>query len=167
LAKLLAESNFKELGINHLQAYEDFPDIDEFYVTIPTIEIQLKFYSSIWYSDIVSYLLTLQCLRDLTPSKARTLKLYVVKYCIVDRKLYWKGTLGFLLRCLIESETVSVINEFHEGMCGGHSVWRETAYKILRVGYYWMKLFTEMNTKVRAVTPVNYSQANKSFPHYL
>jgi hypothetical protein len=105
LAKLLAESNFRALEMNHLQAYKELPDIEEFDVTIPTTEIQEKFSSSAWYSDIVSYLLTLQCPSNMTPSKARTLKLHMVKYCIVENKLYWKDPLGFLLRCLIESET--------------------------------------------------------------
>jgi hypothetical protein len=59
LDKLPAESNFRELGINHLQDYEDFLDIDELDVTIPTTEIQEKFSSSSWYKDIVSYLLIL------------------------------------------------------------------------------------------------------------
>jgi hypothetical protein len=86
----------------------------------------------------------------MTPSKERTLKLHVVKYCIIDNQLYWKDPLGFLLRCLIESEMENVINEFHEGVCGGHHAWRETTYKILRAGYYWPKLFIDMNTKVRA-----------------
>jgi hypothetical protein len=119
-------------------------------VETPETQIQEKFSSSAWYSEIVSYLPTLQCPSDMTPSKARTLKLHAVKYCINDSQLYWKDPLGFLLRCLIESETENVINEFHEGVCGGNHAWREMAYKILRAGYYWSKLFTDMNTKVRA-----------------
>jgi hypothetical protein len=38
-------------------------------------------------------------------------------------------------------------------MCGGHHAWREMAYKILRDGYYWPKLFTDVNAKVRAFNP--------------
>jgi hypothetical protein len=53
MAKLLVESNFRALGINHLQVYEGFPDIDEFDVTIPATKIQEKFSSSAWYSDIL------------------------------------------------------------------------------------------------------------------
>jgi hypothetical protein len=153
LAKLLAESNLKALGINHLQENEGFLEIDELDVTVPTTEILEKFSSSVWYNDIVSYLLTLQCPSDLTPSKSRTLKLHAVKYCIIDGQLYWKDPLGFLLSCLVESETEKVINEFHEGVCGGHHAWRETTYKILRAGYYWPKLFTDVNTKVRTCNP--------------
>ena len=59
IAKILAESNFRELGINHLQAYEEIPDIKEFDVETLETQIQEKFSSSAWYSEIVSYLLTL------------------------------------------------------------------------------------------------------------
>jgi hypothetical protein len=57
------------------------------------------------------------------------------------------------LVCLVESETKRVIREFHEGVCGEHHAWRETAYKILREGYYWPKLFLDVNSKVRAYNP--------------
>jgi hypothetical protein len=46
-----------------------------------------------------------------------------------------------------------VINEFHKGICGGLHTWRATTYKILRVGYYWPKLVTDVNAKVRACNP--------------
>jgi hypothetical protein len=86
----------------------------------------------------------------MNPSKERTLKLHAIKYCIIDRKLYWKDPLGFLLCFLIESKTEGVIDEFHEGVCGGHHAWRATCYKILRARYYWPKLFTDVNARVRA-----------------
>jgi hypothetical protein len=59
LANLVAESNFISLRIIHLQAYEELPNIEEFDVETPETQIQEKFSSSAWYSDIVSYLLTL------------------------------------------------------------------------------------------------------------
>jgi hypothetical protein len=164
LAKILAESNLRALGINHLQAYGELPDIEEFDDQTPTTQIQEKFSSLAWYGDIVSYLLTLQCPSDMTPSKARTLKLHTVKYCIIDNQLYWKDPQGFLLRCLIESETENVINEFHDGVCGGHHAWRETTYKILRARYYWPKLFTDVNTKVRACNSCQLFSGKQNLP---
>jgi hypothetical protein len=92
------------------------------------------------------------------------LKLHVVKYCIIEGQLYWKDPLGFLLSCLIESETEEVINEFYEGVCGGHHAWRETTYKILRSGYYWLKLFTDVNTKVRACNPCQLFSGKQKLP---
>jgi hypothetical protein len=150
LAKLLAESNFRALGINNLQEYEGCLDIDEIDDLVATPNIEEKFSTSVLYKYIVSYLLTLKCPSDMNLSKSRTLKLHAVKYCISKNKLYWKDPLGFLLVCLIESETRKVINDFHEGVCRGHHAWREMSYKILREGYYWPNLFTYVNTKVRS-----------------
>jgi hypothetical protein len=127
--------------------------MNELYEQTSEIKIEGKFTSSDWYKNIVSYLLTLKCPSDLSPSKAKMLKLHAVKYCISESQLYWKDPLGLLLVCLVEYETEKVISKFHEGVCGGHHAWRATAYKILRVGYYWPKLFSDVNTKFRACNP--------------
>jgi hypothetical protein len=164
MAKLLAESNFRALGINNLEGYEGHGDVNEPDDQIAISRIEEKFSFSDWYKDIVSYLLTLKCPSDLPPAKARTLKLHAVKYCISESQLYWKDPLGFLLVCLVESETEGVINEFHEGVCGGHHAWRETTYKILREGYYWPKLFSDVNVKVRACNPCQLFAGKQKLP---
>jgi hypothetical protein len=97
LARLMDESNFRALGINHFEYHDSLLDIEEIDDQAQIIQIDDKFSSSSWYNDIVSYLLTLQCPTDMTPSKARTLKLQEIKYCIINAKLYWKDPLGFLL----------------------------------------------------------------------
>jgi hypothetical protein len=97
----------------------------------------------------------------MTPSKARALKLHIVKYCIIEGQLYWKNPLDFLLRCLTEPETENGINQFHEGVCGGHHAWRAMAYKILRSEYYWPNLFTDVNSKVRSCNPCQLFSGNE------
>jgi hypothetical protein len=156
LAKILAESNFRALGINGLQGSEENVDLNELDEKTSAIKIKENFTSSDWYKDIVSYLLTLKCPSELSPAKARTLKLHAVKYCISEIQLYWKDPLGFLLVCLVELETENVISEFHKGVCGGHHAWRVIAYKILRVGYYWPKLFSDFNSKVITCNPCQF-----------
>jgi hypothetical protein len=164
LARLLAESNFRALGMNTVQDEEGWIDMNEIDDQIIEDKIEDKFIGSDWYKDIVMYLLTLKCPDELSASKARTLKLHAVKYCISDKKLYWKDPLGFLLVCLVESETEEVINQFHEGVCGGHHAWRATTYKILRAGYYWPKLFPDVNAKVRACNPCQFFTGKQKLP---
>jgi hypothetical protein len=82
----------------------------------------------------------------------------------MDGQLYWKDHLRFLLSCLIEFETKRVINEFHEGVSGGHHAWREMDYKILREGYYWPKLFVNLNAKVRACNPCQMFSGKQKLP---
>jgi hypothetical protein len=149
LAKLLAETNLRALDINCLQGEDGDTRLQEPDDQTYPSKVEEKFMLSGWYKDIVFYLLNLKCPDGLTPAKYKTLKLHAVKYCISKNQLYWKDPLGFLLVCLVESETPQVIEEFHEGIYGGHHAWRATAYKILRVGYYWPKLFSYVNAKVR------------------
>jgi hypothetical protein len=72
-----------------------------------------------------------------------------VRYCIVDQILYWKDPLGVLLRCLDPQEAKQTMTEFHGSLCGGHHFWRNTTYKILRVGYFWPSLFTNVCAKIK------------------
>jgi hypothetical protein len=80
--------------------------------------------------------------------KARSLNLKAIRYCLINRVLYWKDHLGVLLRCLDPHEAQKLMFEFHDSLCGGHHFWRTSAYKILRVGYYWPTLFTDVCEKV-------------------
>jgi transposase InsO family protein len=49
-------------------------------------------------------------------------------------------------------------------VCGGHHAWIETAYKILRAGYYWPKLFTDVNRRVRACNLCQLFVGKKTLP---
>jgi hypothetical protein len=82
--------------------------------------------------------------------KARDLNLKAIRYCLIDQVLYWKDPLGVLLRCLDPQEAQKIMFDFHDSLCGGHHFWRTTAYKILRVGYFWPTLFTDVCEKIRA-----------------
>jgi hypothetical protein len=82
--------------------------------------------------------------------KARSLKLKVVRYYLIDQVLYWKDPLGVLLKCMSPQEAEMIVAEFHSGLCGGHHFWKATAHKILKAGYYWPTVFTDVCKRVRA-----------------
>ena len=42
------------------------------------------------------------------------------------------------------------MHQFHSSTCGGHHYWNTIAHKILRDGYYWLVLFSDVCTFVRA-----------------
>eukprot|EP00253_Pinus_taeda_P017897 PITA_17897 len=42
------------------------------------------------------------------------------------------------------------MKDCHEGDCGGHLFWKSTTNKILRVGYYWLTLFTDVYKMVKS-----------------
>ena len=97
LERMLVESNFRSLGINKFEYHDYFYDIEEIDDQTPITQIDDNFSSSSWYSDIVSYLLTLQCPNNMTPSKEITLKLQAIKYCINRCQVILEGSFGFLV----------------------------------------------------------------------
>jgi hypothetical protein len=80
----------------------------------------------------------------------RDSKLKEIKYYIVDHVLYWKDPVGVLLRCLYPNEAKKIMSNFHDIMYGGHRFWRTTTYKILKAGYFWPSLFTDVYVKIKA-----------------
>ena len=59
-----------------------------------------------WYSSIIHFLQKLEVPLGLTPNQARALKLKSVKFCVIDKLLYWKDLSRVLLRCLDKEESV-------------------------------------------------------------
>ena len=104
----------------------------------------IDFTTSSWYSDIVHVLQNLQAPTRLSKTRARSVKLKAAKFCILNQYLYWKDPGGVLLNFLLENEAQQMVNKFHKGDCGGHHSWKVTTNKILRAGFYWPSLFSNV-----------------------
>eukprot|EP00253_Pinus_taeda_P036545 PITA_36545 len=102
-----------------------------------------------WYSDIIYVLKNLSPPPGMTRNKARTLKLKAAKFCILNSALYWKYPGDVLLNFLVEKEAKQVMEDCHQGDYGGHLFWKSTANKILRGGYYCLKLFDDVYKMVK------------------
>eukprot|EP00253_Pinus_taeda_P025104 PITA_25104 len=63
--------------------------------------------------------------------------------------LGWRNPEGIVLRCVDEIESKKLVSEFHSGFYGGHYAAKTTAHKILRAGYYWPSIFSDVNKFVR------------------
>ena len=103
-----------------------------------------------WYCNIVHFLQNLEVPLGLSSSQARAIRLRSAKFYIDKNLLYWKDPSGILLRCLNKEQSVEIIHQFHSSICGGHHYWKTTAHKILRVGYYWPNLFSDVFSFVKA-----------------
>lgn len=114
-----------------------------------SIHVSEMFALSPWYSDIIYVLKKLSPPPDMTRNKARTLKLKAAKFCILNSALYWKYLGGGLLNCLVEKEVKKVMEDCHQGDCGGHLSWKSTKNTILRAGYYWPTLFVDVYKMVK------------------
>ena len=142
LAKLMVEIGVNDVDINFL----DICTVAEEGHQKP--DVSKDFLASPWYKDVIYVLKNLQAPPELTGTKARSVKLKSSRYIIINRFLYWKDPGGILLNCLLENEVREKIDEFHKKNCGGNLYWKTTAYKILRVGFYWPALFTDVYKEV-------------------
>ena len=100
IENLLADSNCEALGL-HLMAEQ--PIQEELQAEQEKEKIMEQYAKSIWYVDIVHFLLYLQIPEHLDKKVVRSLKLKATKYCLVDKQLYWKDRGGVLLICLDKS----------------------------------------------------------------
>ena len=109
LEKLMAKENCELMGIKftcvnspNLQT-EVATEVAQHQNGIQQVADNLS--SSEWYLGIIHFLQKLEVPPGLTPNQARALKLKSVKFCIVDKLLYWKDLSGVLLRCLDKEES--------------------------------------------------------------
>jgi hypothetical protein len=164
LARLLVESNCKDLGVHFINSCSENQQVelsDEGSQVIPPLA------GCTWYKDIIFFLQKLQPPDGMEKNKVRDLKLKSIKYCLIDQVLYWKDPLGVILRCLDPQEAQRIMYDFHDSLCGGHHFWRTTTYKILRAGYFWPSLFTDVCAKIRSCVKCQKfsgKQQLKSFP---
>ncbi len=125
LEKLMVESNLHALDINLIVAMSEDEDGGSL------IQVSEMFLKSPWYSDIVYVLKHISPPPGMSRSKGRSLKLKSAKLCILNSALYWKDLGGILLNCLVEDEAQQVMNDFHRGDCGGHSIWKMNRFLYL------------------------------------
>lgn len=71
------------------------------------------------------------------PTQARRVKVYVMKYMLLDDVLYYCDTSHPLLHCLSPEEANYVQRELHEGIAGGHQGGKALARIAIQQGYYW------------------------------
>lgn len=143
IAHLLVEFNCKVLDLNLISNMQG---------QIPDSHIQPypDYLQSEWYKDIVYFLQNLSCLTEMERSKVWAFKLKDVRYCLIDSQLYWRDPAGIMLKSIDENDPQRIMTELHRGACGGHLYWKSIVNKILRDGYYWPKLFSDVFAKVRA-----------------
>jgi hypothetical protein len=147
LAKLLVESNCKYLGVNFINTCSENQQVE---LSDKGSQDNPPLAECTWYKDIIYFLQELNPPDGMGKIKARDLNLKAIRYFLIDQVLYWKDPLGVLLRCLDPQEAQKIMFDFHDSLCGGHHFWRTTAYKILRVGYFWPTLFIDVCAKIRA-----------------
>ena len=66
----------------------------------------------------------------------------------MNQYLNWKYPGGILLNFLLENESQKTMKECHQGVCGGHHSYKVTSNKILRYGFYWLSMFSDVYKEI-------------------
>jgi hypothetical protein len=67
----------------------------------------------------------------------------VLKYTLIDHKLYWRTTDGILLKCLGDEQAKVAIQEVHDGICGAHQSAYKMNWLLQRGGFYWVTMMDD------------------------
>jgi hypothetical protein len=147
LAKLLVESNCRSLGVNFINTCSEKPQgglSDRGPQGIPPLA------ECTWYKDIIYFLQELRPPDGMGRSKAKRFKAQSNQILPYRPGLVLERPSRSASEMFRPTRGPKIILDFHDSLCGGHHFWKTTAYKILRAGYYWPTLFTDVCTKVRA-----------------
>eukprot|EP00253_Pinus_taeda_P004249 PITA_04249 len=101
------------------------------------------------YADIIYYLKNGYAHSHLDYTKKRALRLKAKQYQLLNNVLFRINYDSVLLRCLEESEAKNILQELHDGLACAHYVADSTTHKILRVGYYWPRLYKDLHNYMR------------------
>ena len=88
----------------------------------------------LWIEPIIAYLRNDELPKRKT--KACILRLKATRYILYHDKLYRRGYLMPLLKCIPPTNAEYVMREICEGICGNHGGGHSLAFKTLRQGYY-------------------------------
>ncbi|CAL9012730.1 unnamed protein product [Prunus brigantina] len=84
-----------------------------------------------WRNPIINYLQY-----PTLPSEKR-IRIMALSYLMWNGDLVRKGKDEVLLRCLGKKESMKIMGETHEGICGAHQGGRKMCWLIRRYGYFW------------------------------
>ncbi|KAM1100267.1 hypothetical protein ACFX2B_006686 [Malus domestica] len=76
-------------------------------------------------------------LKDLSSPTSKKNRQQATKYVLWKENLLRKTLDGLLLKCLGQEESMRVMAEVHEGICGAHQAGTKMRWLIRRYGYFW------------------------------
>jgi hypothetical protein len=102
-----------------------------------------------WYDKIRFYLTHGSSPCNIDPQNIRELRLKSSFFQLINDILFRKNFDGVFLHCLEKEEFERVPAKLHVGEASGHFGGDTTSHKVIRVGYYWPRLFKDAHTLSR------------------
>ena len=93
-------------------------------------------------TPIISFLEDGHLLQD--TDKAKKIKKRAARFMILNYTLYKRGFSMPYLKCVDEDEAKYILEEIHKGVCGDHVGPRSLVSKVIRTGYFWPTMQTDV-----------------------
>jgi hypothetical protein len=103
-----------------------------------------------WYADIANYLVAGKLPSHLSYREKKRIVHQSARYSWIGGYLFNTEPDQEIRRCVREDEVYDILKACHDDPCGGHFADKRTAYKILRMGYYWPSIFKDAKKYVKA-----------------
>eukprot|EP00253_Pinus_taeda_P031771 PITA_31771 len=105
---------------------DQIPDEHLFYLSI----------LSLWFFDIVNYLVATKFPPNLSSSKKRNIVSKSTPFTLVGGNIFKLGPYKVLRRCFREEEVFDILLACHDGPSGGHFTTKRIVFKVLQTHYY-------------------------------
>jgi ribonuclease HI len=101
-----------------------------------------------WRLDFIAYIVEKRVPKDKV--ECEKIVRCATNYVVIDTKLYRRSaSSGVLMKCILRSECLELLQEIHGGECGNHAASTNLVGKAYRSGFYWPTALTNAQDLVR------------------
>jgi hypothetical protein len=88
-----------------------------------------------WRLDFITYIRE-KCIAEDKVEREKIVR-RSANYIVIGTKLYWRSASnGVLMKCILRSEGLELLQEIHSGECGNHAASANLVGKAFRSGFY-------------------------------
>jgi ribonuclease HI len=101
-----------------------------------------------WRLDFITYIVE-KCVPEDKVKREKIVK-RATNYIVIGTKLYWSSASnGVLMKCILRSEGLEILQEIHGRECGNHAASTNLVGKSYRSGFYWPTALADTQDLVR------------------
>jgi ribonuclease HI len=101
-----------------------------------------------WHLDFIAYILEKRVPEDKVECEKIVRR--SANHVVISTELYrWSASNGMLMKCILRSEGLQLLQEIHDGECGNHAASANLVGKAFRSGFYWRTALADTQDLVR------------------
>jgi hypothetical protein len=101
-----------------------------------------------WHLDFIAYIVEQHVPEDKV--ECEKIVRHSANYVVISTELYRRfASNGVLMKCILQSEGLQLLQEIHGGKCGNHPAYENLVGKAFRSGFYWPTALADAQDLVR------------------